>query len=284
MRPLALLLGVFALALVLSFAVGRGVRAVRGPDGAPSVVCPEGPLAERLAGHIVGLMHFHGEAYGPTLAGVVPGDRPAGPDPLTELTLVQGDALTRTGRFERILRSRVQPGSIGYHLTVPVSELPGRGTPLFVTSACVPDHPVSLRAWHTGAAFLRAGRAPELLAYLREQLPETDFMGAAPTIAGAVPTTLPDCPRVGVVASLADPAPLGAVVCLDATDSVTRTVRAPIPEQTIEAIAALDLDGDGVDELIVVHQQIVRAVTRRRAELMQHDAGSFRVHDLGAVF
>lgn len=252
------MVGGFVVALGLAFGVGRGVQWVWPEE--PPVVCPEVPMAERFAGHIAGPAQVVIERIGAQIEGVVPGPHPAGPEPLERLTIVQGDRLYRTSRFERT----IQPGGAGFRLTIPISELELETPIMFVTSACVPDHPTRLRYWRLGSfedlARSFGDEEAALRAYLREVVPADEQRAVDRVrmrVVGAMETDLPGCARPGVVMDTDrdEGHPLAALVCLGPGNAVTQTLFGPSRDSVVVAMAALDLDGDGHDELVAVHRE-----------------------------
>jgi len=274
-----ILIGGFALALGLAYAVGRGVQAVQTPE--EPVVCPEQPLAQRLEGHIVGLAHVQVTKVGARLTGSVQGPQSIGPDPLERLTIVQGNRLYRTHRFERLARGQRSPGSSGYDLTISSTALELASPVLFVTSACVPDHPVKLRVWQLGpVSDLMPAPHEEvrLRDYLREQLPGEGaaIAAAMPRIVGELATNLPGCARPAVLGDgRTDEVRFTALVCLGLGGVVEQTLFGPVRGSAIDELAALDIDGDGIDELIAVHrEQAIAGNYTHRSVLIHHDAAS----------
>jgi len=274
-----LLIGGFVLALGLAYAVGRIVQAVQTPE--PPVVCPDVPMAERLDGHIVGLAHVAIVKIGARLIGSVPGPRSIGPDPLERLTIVQGDRMYRTHRFERLARSVRSPGSSGYDLTISSTALQLESPVLFVTSACVPEHPVKLRVWQLGPVsdLLPAPQEEvRLREYLREQLPgeAAAIAAAVPRIVGELAANIPGCARPAVLdEGRMDDVRFTGLVCLGSGGVVVQTLFGPERGSGIDELAVLDIDGDGIDELIVVHrEQAIAGSYTHRSVLIHHDAAS----------
>jgi hypothetical protein len=273
------LIGGFVLALGLAYAVGRGVQAVQAPE--EPVVCPEMPLKQRLDGHIVGLAHVQITKIGARMIGSVRGPQSIGPDPLERLTVVQGDRMYRIRRFERLSLGVRSPGSSGFDLTIPGTSLRLESPVLFVTSACIPDHPVKLRVWELGpASHLMPAQHEEvrLRDYLREQLPgeAAAIAAAAPRIVGELATNVPGCARAAVLGDgRADDDRFTALVCLGFGGVVERTLFGPVRGSGIDELAALDIDGDGIDELIAVHrEQAIAGNYTHRSVLIHHDAAT----------
>lgn len=276
---MGILFGGFALALGLAYAVGRGVQAVQTPE--EPVVCPEVPMKQRLDGHIAGLAHVQITKIGARLIGSVQGPQAIGPDPLERLTIVEGNRMYRTTRFERISLSQRSPGSSGYDLTISSTALQLESPVLFVTSACVPDHPVKLRVWQLGpVSDLMPAEHEEvrLRDYLREQMPrESAAVDAAmPRIVGELATNVPGCARAAVLGDgRTDGVRFTALVCLGLGGVVEQALFGPVRGSAIDELAALDLDGDGIDELIAVHrEQAFAGNYSHRSVLIHHDAAT----------
>jgi hypothetical protein len=70
MGRLGVVIGGFVLALGLAYGLGLALNAVR-RAGEP-VVCPEAPLADRLAGHVSGLACVQVPEHGARLVGARP--------------------------------------------------------------------------------------------------------------------------------------------------------------------------------------------------------------------
>jgi hypothetical protein len=292
-RRLGIMIAGFVLALGLMFGLGHAVQALRA--GEEPVVCPDVPLAERLRGHITGLAHVHMERLGGSLSGALP-ELPEGvPDPPPErLTVVQRDRLYRTRRFDYAPRSHIGAGRTGYTLTVPASSLELTTPVMFVTSACIPDHPVHLRVWD-GKSNLPESEPEEqrLRAYLREVLPgdrHPEIDRARPRLVAVFTATLPGCERPAVLgdADVVNPHAFAGVVCLDSADAIVRTLITPRSGgPAVREVAVLDIDGDGRDELIVAHSEAVVVgtypVDASRTVLLTHQPGDedITVIDLG---
>jgi hypothetical protein len=223
----------------------------------------------------------------------VPGARPEGPELLTGLTLIQGDQLVRSDRFERVRRAQLNPGTIGFQLTMPLSTLPGGEGPVFVTSACVPDHATTMRTWQaTGDGLSRASAAEEssLMPYLKTTLTTADLatLGLSPRVVGTLPTSIPGCARLGVLGTSGSPYTetlLAGLVCFH-EGAVVRTVRAPVVGYPLLEVAALDIDGDGVDELIVLRREVVLGDSLPHGSVIWYDAAGDRFVeiDIGTIF
>lgn len=288
MRRLLVVLAAFVGALGLAYGLGRGVQAIQGEE--VPVVCPAGPLPERLAGHIVGLAHVVSERYGAKLGGVVPGSRTGGPEPLATMTVIQGSRLTRTGRFDRRLHGEFDEGA-GYALEIPASVLPGPEDVVFVTSACVPDHPVALRVWQnapkSGGPHGLAVRGA-LGGWLRAAVGDEVIAETRPRLLATMTTTIPGCGRIEVVGSDTSAPDVDTLAGLACVDEAGAAATALVPElgTQLEAVATLDLDGDGVDEVIAVQMFALHGGrTARRGVLLAWDAagGGFTAVDLGPV-
>lgn len=283
----------FVLALGLMFGLGHAVQALRA--GEEPVVCPDVPLAERLRGHITGLAHVHMERLGGTLSGALPGLPEGLPDPPPErITVVQRDRLYRTRRFDYAPRGHIGAGRTGFSLTVPVSSLELTTPVMFVTSACIPDHPVNLRVWDGKSRLPESEpEVQRLRAYLREVLPgdrHAEIDRARPRLVAMFTATLPGCERPAVLggADIVDPHAFAGLVCLDSAGAIVRTLITPRSGgPAVREVAILDIDGDGRDELIVAHSEAVVAgtypVDASRSTLLTHAAGDddITVIDLG---
>lgn len=269
----------FALALGLTFIFGLGVQAVRRKD--PPVECPQTSMAARFDGHIAGLAHV--DERGATFSGSVPGASTPGPEPLTELTVVQGDQLYR---IEHFTRTPDPPNR--YLIFIHDAALETKDPTVFVTSACIPDHPILLKSWTYSYDTRRRADDPkevQLVAYLRDHVTTEQLYKLDPRILVHTTTKIPGCERVGVLGdSITRDALVAALVCLGPADAVIRTALAPIPGAEIREFATLDIDGDGVEELLVVlNQPIHRDSVNLSLRLLQHDPATdqFTTVELG---
>jgi hypothetical protein len=293
MRIVLALVAVFALALGLAYALGRGWQAL-GETEVPVATCPPQTLAERFSGQILDDAPSHPRT-GATLTGTVSGPRSAGPERVERLAVIQSDRLYWIDRFRLRPRSEIVPGQAGYLLEIPGNELQGEGD-LLVTSACLPPHPVKRRRWQRSDVPRPDSDAERerLVAYLREHLPERDHAALYPSgtfkprIADIFPVDFPGCERLALIGDVGQDPALGddvsALVCLQLGDTIGLTVRGPARGHQIQSVEALDLDGDGAEELIVDRRAQVTGATHVRT-LMWYDAaaGGFAELELGTL-
>lgn len=292
MRWILLLIGLCLGALGLAYAAGRGVTAMQWD---PKVVCPEMTMEERLAGQITTLVQYTGATYGLVLRGSLREPEAGGVDRIERLTIIRDEQLIRTDRFER----RTVRGA--YDITIPRYVMGGDGDvprpfpSLFITSACVPDHPVKLRIWEPGddePISIDPARDLRLRETISAELGEDSFVGPraiVPRIAGRLQTTIPGCSRLGIVGG----ARLGGdslhhhgingLVCLDAQEAVIRLALGPFLGGRFASVAVLDVDGDGVDEVLVTYRLASDTGEGLGRELLWFDAAEkiFKVIDLG---
>ncbi|MDC0670048.1 hypothetical protein [Nannocystis radixulma] len=261
------------------------------PPAPTTPECPSGHVAQRLSGALAGLASVSYAGDEATLYGKV--DRGATPPSPTELTIIRENGTERTTSFTYKVFPPAQDGSVGYLLEIPLRPARERERAVFVTEACLEiPAPTQLRAWTT---FPASGRpieelqalAAEVRPHLLAKLPPADraalerFGALRPGFVGELPSTLPGCPRVVVVSNDMGGTLRGgwdhvsALLCIDAAGAVVRSLVAPQRGPAIGEFVVVDLDADGVDELIATISEMSRDVeTSRRDELYWWDAAT----------
>lgn len=290
-RVLAIL---FVLSIVLSFGVAKGLemwrdsrpeagplvpptppvpRAMRTParsTGGPP--CPAVPLWELFDGEIAGLATIPAGGSEAVLTGAIPGSRPAGPQPLAQLTVVDSDGSTITRVFNK--KHATVPGGdskpAGFSLRVPVAG-PAEDRVAFVTSACLPYRSARGRWW----SYLDPEPiAPDEQQQILEEI--TDFLAAGtfltpgstlakperrmPTRLGVLPFRGPGCRRLVIFNSqqsdrLLDSHYSSALICLDGDGELTRAPLPPSQGSMITRVGVIDIDGDNRDEIVVTRRK-----------------------------
>lgn len=235
--------------------------------GAPT--CPEQTWAQRFAGQVAGLGWISFEKGDVHVRVSVPGERPAGPGSLPPLTVIR-----KAGRMDAVTAER----------SVMVSERKGQSTTValefmapapfddrvaFVTTACVPNADAQLRVWSW------AGDMREMAPDFDALKPRVDrhvseslgpgvrsvwdrSVGVMPAGLGSFTSRIPGCARLLVVN--ADLSPrlgydfMSAVLCVGDDANNFKDVMAPLRNRFIREVGVVDLDGDGVEEVVVRHQ------------------------------
>lgn len=234
------------------------------PPDAPIAGCPDLPLPQRFTGQVAGLAWVSQEQSRAHWSGSVPGDAPAGPEPLPPLTVVRTTGSEKRPASERNVYAATEPGqstTLGFDLKF--DAIGDDERLMFVTSACLPNPAAQLTAW----TFVPLTRPPDdfealkkkVDAHIAGRLKGADRAafnkrgGIPPAGLGAFTTRIPGCGRllvasVNVTFKLAYDE-VSAVLCLDG-DTLTDVV-APKRGRMLPWAATSDLDGDGREEAVV---------------------------------
>lgn len=250
--------------------VPRAMRtSARSTGGAP---CPDLPLWELFDGELAGLASVDAGGSEAVVLGSVPGTRPAGPEPLPRLTVVDSEGSTITRLFD--LTKNAAPGSdgapAGFSLRVPVAG-PARDRVAFVTSACLPNSSARGRWW----SYLDPQPiAPDEQQHILEEI--ADYLGAthwlkpgstlaspgrrAPTRLGVLPFRGPGCRRLVIFNDqqsrhLLASKYYSALFCIDGNGDMTRAPLPPSQGSMITRVGVIDIDGDHRDEIVVTQRK-----------------------------
>ena len=282
----------FVVSIVLSFGVAKGLEMWREsqPEAGPLVPptppvpramrpsarstggppCPDLPLWELFDGEIAGLAMIPAGGSEVVLVGAIPGSRPAGPEPLPQLTVVDSDGSTITRVFERGSLPVGDGKPAGFSLRVPVAG-PAEDRVAFVTSACLPYRAARGRWW----SYLDPEPiAPDEQQQILEEI--TDFLAAGiwltpgstlarperrvPTRLGVLPFSEPGCRRLVIFNSqqskrLLDSNYSSALICLDGNGDMTRAPVPPKQGSMIIRVGVIDINGDNRDEIVVTRRK-----------------------------
>ncbi len=306
----------FVLSIVLTFGVAKGLemwresqpeagplvpppppvpRAMRKPAravGGPP--CPELPLWELFDGELAGLAMVEAGGSAAVVVGAVPGSRPAGPEPLPQLTVVDSDGSTSTRVFEWTALPGSDGKPAGFSLRVPVAA-PARDRVAFVTTACLPN--LSARG-HWWSYLDPEPIAPDEQQHIVEKL--QGFLGAntwlrprstldapdnrAPTRLGVLPFRGPKCRRLVIFNSqqshhLLDPKYYSALICIDGNGDMTRAPLPPSEGVMITRVGVIDIDGDNRDEIVVTQRKFDSAGLHGETdELLWQDPATGELH------
>lgn len=314
MRTLAIM---FVLSVLLAFGVAKGVAywRVTGPDAeflveAPALpklealqmparasggaVCPDTPLWDLFDGELVALAMVApggGEAF---VVGSMPGTRPAGPEPMSQLTVVDSGGSSITREFVRETVSGVGNKLDAMALRVPLVG-PVDDRLVFLTSACVPNRAARGRWW--------SYRDPEPVPPEEQRLILKDVQATLrtgtwltpgntlavpatmePTRLGVLPARIMGCKRLVVFNHQQSDRLLkshyySALLCLDGDGHLTRAPVPPIEGRVITQVGVIDLDGDNRDEIVVTHRKLDDAGLHGEVEeLLWHEYGTTELH------
>jgi hypothetical protein len=253
------------------------------------VNCPRRAWPARFAGQLAGLGWVSYEDGGAHLVASTPGAAPTGPDPLPPLTVVRQTGTLQADPRERTMQEgdKKRPPSVSLTLPLPAPWADDRVA--FITSACLPNAAATLRVWTFSPLsavapdfdalkiavdrHVQAGLRPgHRSAWERRG-------GVPPAGLGSFATTIPGCARLlAVNADLAARLHFdfaSALLCV-ADDGTFVDVLAPQRGRFLRWVAVADLDGDGVDE-VLVHREAFDRAGRSTAtatdELLWHTPG-----------
>lgn len=223
--------------------------------------CEPMPLPQRFAGQSSRMGPLQRDAVSGQIALRVPG-APVAEGP--RLTVVRSRSATTTTEFAREVDAEPDGTPTLSLLTVRIDPPIVRDRLVFITTACLPNRaargdwwthdpptpspvPMTLAAEVSVFVHLRAklaSRSPAFAAHT----------GLMPADLGMLAVAIPGCPRIAVVNSEVDPEAdqyATAVLCVDAAGEVLQAPRPPVIGAPLVQLGVIDLDGDGIDELLV---------------------------------
>lgn len=285
-RVLAIL---FVLSIVLSFGVAKGLERWREsqPEAGPRVPpvpramrtaarstggppCPDLPLWELFDGEVAGLAMITAGGGEVVFAGAVPGSRPAGPEPLPQLTVVASDGSTITRVFEHVKMPGGDGKPAGFALRVPVVG-PAKDRVAFVTSACLPNRSARGHWWsYLDPEPIAPDEQQQILEAIKDFIAADTWMTPGPALArpdrrvptrlGVLPFRGPGCRRLVIYNNqksdrLLDPNYSSALICLDGDGDMTRAPVPPSQGSMITGVGVIDIDGDNRDEIVVTRRK-----------------------------
>jgi len=314
MRTLAIL---FVLSILLAFGVAKGVAYWRttGPDeeflvkvpsppkpealqmparASGGAVCPDTPLWELFDGELVALAMVSPGGREAFVVGTMPGTRPAGPEPMPQLTVVDSGGSSIAREFVRETVPGVGNKLDAIALRVPLAG-PANDRLVFLTSACVPNRAARGRWWSYRDP---EPVPPEDQRLILDEVQATLRTGTwltpgntlavpasmEPTRLGVLPARIVGCKLLVVFNHQQSNLLLkshyySALLCLDGEGKLTRAPVPPIEGRVITQVGVIDLDGDNRDEIIVTHRKFDDAGLHGEIEeLLLHEYGTGELH------
>jgi len=307
---------VFVSSVLLAFGVAKGVEVWRatGPDAGllqpPSPLqpealqrparasdgpeCPDTPLRELFDGQVAALAMVSPEGREAFVVGTIPGTRPAGPESMPQLTLVDSGGSTITREFVREVVPGVGDTLDAFALHVPLAG-PAEDSLVFVTSACLSNRAARGRWWsYRDPVPVPPEDQRQILDELEASLHARTRLTPgvtlavnatmAPTRLGVLQARIIGCKRLLVLnhqqsRQLLKSHYFSALLCLDGDGKLTRAPMPLVEGRMITQVGVIDLDGDNRDEIIVTHRKFDDAGLHGEVEeLLWHVYGTADLH------
>jgi len=223
--------------------------------------CEPTPLPQRFADQSSRLGPLQRDGEAAQIALRVAGAPVAGGP---RLTIVRSRSATTTTEFTREVDAAPDGTPTLSLLTVRLDPPIVRDRLVFITTACLPNR-AARGAWWThvpptpSPVPMTLAAEVSVFVHLRAKLASRSpafaaHSGLVPADLGVLAVAIPGCPRIAVVNSEIEPEEdqyATAVLCIDEAGEVLQAPRPPALGVPLVQLGVIDLDGDGIDELLV---------------------------------